>query len=70
LDDLAVSIRTITLLMLPFILSGCSYIYDVLAVVRGGRVVFIVNPKSSKQPTCLRRVEVTAGNDTDRKSVV
>lgn len=52
------SIRTVALLLLPLLLTSCSYAYDVLAVVRGGKIVLMVDPKSHKQPTCLHFVEV------------
>ena len=56
--------RTAALSLLPLTLSGCSYTYDVSAIVRGGQVVFIVDSKSSQQPTCVRRIEITQGGDT------
>ncbi|HEY0957771.1 MAG TPA: hypothetical protein VGE05_00695 [Novosphingobium sp.] len=52
--------RSITLGLLVTLLSGCSYSYDVLAVARGGQIAFIVDPKSSSSPTCIRRIEVYA----------
>jgi hypothetical protein len=39
-------------------LIACSYGYDVIATVRGGQVVFLVDPKSSDTPSCVRRIEV------------
>jgi hypothetical protein len=41
-------------------LGGCSYEYDLLAIVRDGQIVFIVDPKSPSVPSCLRRIEVSA----------
>ena len=40
------------------LLGGCSYSYEVLAVARGGQIAFIVDPKSSSSPSCIRRIEV------------
>jgi hypothetical protein len=54
-------LRRLTLsLSLALALGSCSYGYDVLAVVRGGRLVFIVDPASPSHPSCVRRIEVTA----------
>lgn len=39
-------------------LNACSYGYDLLATVRGGQIVFLVDPKSSDTPSCVRRIEV------------
>lgn len=55
--------RIVFAMLLALTLSSCSYGYDLLAVVRNGRVVFIVDPASAQQPSCLRRVEVTAEDD-------
>ena len=52
--------RVACLVLLSAILSSCAYAYDILAVARDGRLVFIVNPASSKSPSCLRRIEVVA----------
>ncbi|MGI8405690.1 MAG: hypothetical protein ACR2OE_13175 [Thermomicrobiales bacterium] len=57
--------RIATLLLLALALSSCSYSYGVLATVRNGRVVFIVDPASSQQPSCLRRIEVIAEYERD-----
>lgn len=41
-------------------LTGCSYGYDILAVARDGRLIFIVDPNSPREPSCFRSVEVVA----------
>ena len=54
-------LRRISCLLLLFAtLGSCSYAYDLLAVVRGGRLAFIVNPTSKDRPSCLRYIEVVA----------
>lgn len=44
---------------LAIALSSCSYGYDLAAVVRDGKLMFVVSQASSQQPQCLRRIEVT-----------
>lgn len=51
------------LAILSSLLSGCSYGYDMLATTRGGRIVFIVDPKSNQHPSCLRQIDVVAEGD-------
>ncbi|KKC27017.1 hypothetical protein [Sphingomonas sp. SRS2] len=46
--------------LLPIVLSGCSYSYDLLAVVWDGHLTFVVDPTSAQRPSCLRYVDVTA----------
>lgn len=41
-------------------LGGCSYEYDLLAVMHNGHIVIIVDPQSPSVPSCLRRIEVSA----------
>jgi len=43
---------------LTLALSGCSYSYDVVASVRDGRLVLMIDPSSPQKPSCLRRVEI------------
>jgi len=43
-------------------LSGCSYSYEVVASLEGGRVIFAVSPKSPQRPDCVRRIEVIPEN--------
>jgi len=50
--------RTAAFSLLAVLLGGCSYRYEVLAVVRGGQIAFIVDPKSSSSPSCIRRIEI------------
>lgn len=52
-------IRKITApVLLALCLGGCSYSYDLIAAVRNGRIVINVDPASSRQPSCLRQIEV------------
>lgn len=57
--------RLAILAPLAMLLGGCSYSYDVIAVVRDGRIVFVVDPKSSSSPSCLRRIEVSAVDERE-----
>lgn len=53
--------RTLFVMLASVSLSGCSYAYDIIAVVQNGRLTFIVDPESKyRQPSCLRQIEVTA----------
>jgi hypothetical protein len=40
--------------------GGCSYQYELIAVARNGGIAFIVDPRSSDRPECLRDVEVSS----------
>jgi len=52
-------LRTIlTIVPLAIMLSSCSYVYDLHAVVSNEQLMFIVSPASSQQPECLRDIEV------------
>jgi hypothetical protein len=46
-------------------LGGCSYSYDLVATVHQGRLVIAVDRNSSQQPTCIRRIEVAAEDETE-----
>jgi len=46
--------------LLPVALGGCSYGYDLLAEVRDGHLIFVVDPASTQRPSCLRYIDVTA----------
>ena len=46
-------------------LAGCSYSYDLIAVVRSGQVSIDVSPSSSRQPPCLRRIEVSVEDERE-----
>lgn len=39
-------------------LSGCSYVYDLLAVVIDGRLAFVVDPHSRRHPECIQSIHV------------
>jgi len=52
--------RDATLIFLCAALGGCSYDYEILAVARGGQLVFVVDPESGQAPSCVRQVEVIA----------
>jgi hypothetical protein len=41
-------------------LSGCSYTYDVKAVVIGGRLAFIIDPNSKRSVSCFNQIDVIA----------
>ena len=51
-------IRNALILVATLFLSGCSYTYDVIAVVRSGRLYFEVGPRSGREPECLRNIEI------------
>ncbi len=40
-------------------LGSCSYSYDVLAVVIGGKLAFIVDPSSGREPECIDAIHVS-----------
>ncbi|MBC2665238.1 hypothetical protein H7F51_06885 [Novosphingobium flavum] len=41
--------------------GGCSYVYDVVAVIVDGRLAFIVDPKSQSGADCIRSIHVSTG---------
>lgn len=41
-------------------LTGCSYVYDLRAVVLDGRLAFVVDPSSERDATCVRSIRVSA----------
>jgi hypothetical protein len=41
-------------------LSGCSYTYEVKAVVIGGRLAFVVDPNSRRGVSCINQIDVIA----------
>lgn len=51
--------RTVGIAVAAFALGSCSYSYDLLAVVIGGRLAFIVDPSSSKEPECMNGIMVS-----------
>lgn len=57
--------RSIMALVLPLALSGCSYVYDLRAIVINGRLAFMVDPRSKRQADCIRSIHVqTADGET------
>jgi hypothetical protein len=61
----SVAIRTLFALLCLFWLGGCSYNYDLLAVVIHGRLAFIVDPQSKRGATCITSIHVQT-NDVAR----
>lgn len=59
--------RSAAIVFMCMALSGCSYEYGILAVAGGGQLTFLVDPKSYKEPSCLRQIEVIADNDARAK---
>lgn len=56
-------LRVLILLLSTIILSGCSYVYDVIATLENGQITFSIDPRSRSKPSCLSRIEVTAEDD-------
>lgn len=54
-----VPFRIVGIVAAAFALGSCSYSYDLLAVVIGGRLAFIVDPSSSREPDCIRGITVS-----------
>ena len=52
--------RLALLAVIATMLSGCSYDYDLLAVVRDGELTFIVSQDSLRDPNCFRQIEVVS----------
>jgi hypothetical protein len=52
--------RSILVAAIGLTLSGCSYVYDLLAVMRDGQLMFVVDPNSQSQPDCFRQIEVVS----------
>ncbi len=50
-------------------LGSCSYVYDVKAGVIGGRLAFIVDPKSRNDASCFNQIDVIASGDARAKAV-
>ena len=48
--------------LLPFLLTGCSYSYDLKAIVLDGRLAFILDPSSRRDANCVHRIAVSAEN--------
>lgn len=57
-------------LLLPLLtltLGSCSYAYDLKAVVVGGRLAFVVDPKSRHDASCINQIDVIASGDARAK---
>jgi hypothetical protein len=52
-------------MLLAVSLGSCSYSYDLIAAVRNGQIVIDVDPASSRHPSCLRRIEVSAVDERE-----
>ncbi len=55
----ALRLHTVGIVLAAFALGSCSYSYDLLAVVIDGRLAFIVDPSSSRQPDCINAIHVS-----------
>ena len=51
-------LRIVGIVLAAFALGSCSYSYDLLAVVIGGRLAFIVDPSSSHKANCVSGITV------------
>ena len=51
--------RIVGIAIAAFALGSCSYTYDLLAVVIDGRLAFIVDPSSSREPECINAIHVS-----------
>lgn len=52
--------RFVFLAAVSMMVSSCSYVYDLLAVVHDGRLVFVVDQNSPSHPDCFRQIEVVS----------
>jgi hypothetical protein len=50
-------------------LSGCSYVYGLVATKIGDRLAFVVAPGSVRKPDCIRSIEVRAEGDVHAEPV-
>jgi hypothetical protein len=50
--------RNVIVALSALALSGCSYIYDLRAIVIDGHLAFVVDPKSKRQADCIRSIHV------------
>ena len=53
------TLRLLGISLAALALGSCSYTYDLLAVVIGGRLAFIVDPSSDRKPNCIRSIDVS-----------
>lgn len=56
----AVTRLRLLLPLLSIALGSCSYTYNVRAVVIGGRLAFVVDPKSRHDASCMNAIDVIA----------
>ena len=50
-------------------LTGCSYAYDLRAIIIHGRLAFIVDPASEQQPDCIRSIHVQTDQGKTRANL-
>jgi len=62
-DDGRMACKIATAMLLAASLGGCSYRYDLTAVVRNGQIVIDVDPSSTRHPSCLREIAVFAEDE-------
>lgn len=61
-------LRLIGIVFAAFTLGSCSYAYDLLAVVIGGRLAFVVDPSSSRKPDCINGIHVSTDKGETAKA--
>lgn len=52
-------VRLVALVLAAIALGSCSYAYELLAVVIGGKPAFIVDPVSDSKPECINGITVS-----------
>ncbi|QIK77996.1 hypothetical protein G7077_02785 [Sphingomonas piscis] len=57
------SLKSLPLCVLAAVLSGCSYTYNLSAVVIDGRLAFVVDQTFLRSPDCIRGIEVSLDTD-------
>ena len=50
--------RALGVTCLALLLTGCSYSYELLASIIGGRLAFIVDQASDREPDCINAITV------------
>lgn len=63
-------LRAFVVLCLALLLSGCSYSYDLLATMIGGRVAFVVDPTSDRKSDCINAITVEMDDPTQGRDAV
>ncbi len=56
--------RFCVVVMVACALTGCSYSYDLKAIVLNGRLAFVVDPESRSKADCIRSINVSSDDDT------